>query len=87
MDVSSASVGYALEESFGNTKEGRWLAAHAADYGFVIRYPKGKENITGYSYEPWHIRYLGKEAAAAVTESKLTLEQYYDTLEAAAENV
>ncbi|WP_276354112.1 M15 family metallopeptidase [Cohnella caldifontis] len=85
MDVSSASVGYALEESFGKTEEGRWLAAHAADYGFIIRYPKGKESITGYTYEPWHIRYLGKEAAAEVAESRLTLEQFFGTLEASAE--
>ncbi|TJY42475.1 D-alanyl-D-alanine carboxypeptidase family protein [Cohnella pontilimi] len=84
MDVSSASVGYALEESFGGTKEGRWLAKHAADYGFIIRYPQGEERITGYTYEPWHVRYIGKEAAAEVARSKLTLEAFFDTLEASA---
>lgn len=76
MDVSSKSVNYALEESFGETEEGKWLAEHAHEYGFIIRYPKGKEEITGYSYEPWHIRYVGKELAAAVYESGLTLEEF-----------
>ncbi|RIE02802.1 M15 family metallopeptidase [Cohnella faecalis] len=82
IDVSSAAVGYALEESFGKTKEGKWLAAHASEYGFIIRYPKGKEKITGYKYEPWHIRYIGKEAAKDITASGQTLEQYFDALEA-----
>lgn len=65
-----------LKESFGNTKEGRWLAQHAHQYGFIIRYPKGKTNITGYQYEPWHIRYLGKEKATQIYKSGQTLEEY-----------
>ncbi len=75
MDVSSFSVGYQLVEEFGDTMEGRWLAENAADYGFVIRYPKGKEDITGYRYEPWHLRYLGVHALAVAREG-LTLEEY-----------
>ncbi|WP_019005511.1 M15 family metallopeptidase [Cohnella laeviribosi] len=78
MDVSSKSAGYALEESFGDTKEGKWLKAHAAEYGFIIRYLKGKEDITGYSYEPWHIRYVGKEIAQAVMEQGITLEEFME---------
>ncbi|MGN1111241.1 MAG: D-alanyl-D-alanine carboxypeptidase family protein [Oscillospiraceae bacterium] len=66
-----------LEESFENTAEGQWLAEHCWEYGFIIRYPKGKEEITGYSFEPWHIRYLGKELAKDVYESGLTLEEYF----------
>ena len=76
MDVSSKSVNYALEEEFGESKEGKWLAEHAHEYGFIIRYPKDKEDVTGYVYEPWHIRYVGKELAAAVYESGLTLEEF-----------
>jgi len=67
-----------LVESFGNSKEGIWLAAHAADYGFIIRYLKGKESLTGYAYEPWHIRYVGKEIAEEVFANQITLEQYFD---------
>lgn len=76
MDVSSASVKYGLEQSFGATKEGKWLKAHAAEYGFIIRYPQGKEKITGYSYEPWHIRYVGVYIAGQITAKQLTLEEY-----------
>ncbi|WJP97472.1 M15 family metallopeptidase [Macrococcus bovicus] len=63
--------------SFGDTPEGKWLQTHAQDYGFIIRYPKGKEHITGYQYEPWHIRYLGTDLAQDVYRSGLTLEEYY----------
>ena len=64
-----------LEYSFGETPEGKWLASHAHLYGFIIRYPEGKEEITGYRYEPWHVRYLG-EIAKDVYESGLCLEEY-----------
>ncbi|MBM7568260.1 D-alanyl-D-alanine carboxypeptidase [Paenibacillus sacheonensis] len=76
MDVSSASVHYGLEESYGETKEGKWLKAHAADYGFIIRYEKGKETETGYMYEPWHVRYVGVFVAKDVKKLGLTLEAY-----------
>ncbi len=62
---------------FETTKEGIWLAAHCCDYGFIIRYPKGKEEVTGYMYEPWHIRYIGSpELCRAITEAG-TMEEYY----------
>lgn len=78
MDVSCASMGYGLQESFGNTPEGKWLKEHAKDYGFIIRYPKGKEDITKYSYEPWHIRYVGKDAAEDIMSNNTTFEEYFE---------
>ncbi len=77
MDISSESVNYLLNEEFGDTEEGIWVAENAHRFGFIIRYPKGKEDITGYQYEPWHIRYLGVDLATKVYESGLTLEQYF----------
>lgn len=69
-DINKAS------DSFANTPEAKWLAEHCHEFGFILRYPRGKEAITGYKYEPWHVRYLGKERAAAVTASGLCLEEY-----------
>lgn len=77
IDVSSPSVGNALEQTFGASKEGEWLAKHAPEYGFIIRYMKGKEDVTGYVYEPWHIRYVGEDIAEDVTKQGLTLEEYF----------
>ncbi|QHW35026.1 M15 family metallopeptidase [Paenibacillus rhizovicinus] len=76
MDVSSASVHYGLEQSYGATKEGKWLEAHAADYGFIIRYEKEHEDETGYMYEPWHVRYVGVTVAKDIKKLGLTLEAY-----------
>ncbi len=78
---SEHQTGYAfdlnsLEEYFADTPEGIWLAENCHKYGFIIRYPKGKEHITGYMYEPWHVRYLGVDIATSVYESGLTLEEY-----------
>lgn len=66
-----------LEQDFAYTPEGIWLAEHCADFGFIIRYPEGKEAYTGYTYEPWHVRYIGKEKARIITDSGLSLEEYY----------
>ncbi|HWR61454.1 MAG TPA: M15 family metallopeptidase [Clostridia bacterium] len=76
MDVSSASVDFALSQSFAETWEGRWLKENARYSGFIIRYPKGKEHITGYQFEPWHIRYVGKAAALEISARDITLEEY-----------
>ena len=65
-----------LSESYGKTSEGIWLANNAHLYGFIIRYPKNKTNITGYSYEPWHIRYVGVDAATEIYNKNITLEEY-----------
>ena len=66
----------ALDNGYGNTPGGRWLNAHCADYGFILRYPAGKESITGYQYEPWHVRYVGKEIASRIMSQGITLEEY-----------
>jgi len=81
MDITSASVNFGLIEEFGDTPEGRWLKENAAKFGFIIRYPKDKENITKYSYEPWHIRYVGKETAIAIENMGVTLEEYLNAVD------
>ncbi len=65
-----------LTQSFGQSPEGIWLKENCHKYGFIIRYPEGKEHITGYMYEPWHVRYIGVDMASAVYESGLCLEEY-----------
>lgn len=66
----------ALDNAYGNTPGGRWLNAHCADYGFILRYPAGKESITGYQYEPWHVRYVGSDIASQIMSQGITLEEY-----------
>lgn len=70
-----------LNEGFADTEAGKWLAKYACEYGFILRYPKGKEYITGIEFEPWHYRYVGKVAAKQIMSENLTLEEYLDTLE------
>jgi D-alanyl-D-alanine carboxypeptidase len=65
-----------LETTFGDTKAGRWLEEHCANYGFIIRYPKDKTAITGVSYEPWHLRYVGVEHAKKIMQQGICLEEY-----------
>lgn len=65
-----------LEACFGDTAAAKWLAANAQNYGFIVRYPKGKDSVTGYQYEPWHLRYLGTSVAQAVYASGKTLDEY-----------
>ena len=77
MDVSLSKYGGNLYVEFGDSKEGIWLKKNAHKYGFIIRYLEGKEDITGYKYEPWHIRYVGKELATELYEKGITLEEYY----------
>ncbi|WP_202931039.1 M15 family metallopeptidase [Aminipila terrae] len=77
-DVSSPSVNYQLTKDYINTPEGKWLNDNAYKFGFIIRFPNGKENITGYVYEPWHIRYVGKTAAKEIFNEGLTLEEYLE---------
>ncbi len=76
MDVSSHKMGFKLHQSFGETIEGIWLANNAPKFGFIIRYPKGKEHITGYKYEPWHLRYVGVQVAEEIAQKGITLEEY-----------
>lgn len=77
MDVSSPSADYRLEEDFADTPEGKWLDENCYKYGFIIRYPKDKSEITGYAYEPWHIRFVGKKLAKYLYKNNITLEEYY----------
>ena len=72
MDITNKD----FSTSFETTAEGIWLKDNCYKFGFIIRYPKGKEDITGYSYEPWHIRYVGKEVAEIITTQGITLEEY-----------
>lgn len=65
-----------LNSAFGSTEQGKWVAANAHRFGFIIRYPEEYEDVTGYVYEPWHVRYVGKEQAAAIYESGLPMETY-----------
>lgn len=74
------SLGDGLIEEFEDTAEGKWLHEHAADYGFILRYPRGKEDITIIEYESWHFRYVGIENAHYIKENDLTLEEYVEIL-------
>ena len=65
-----------ISDYFGETEAGKWLSENAHRYGFIIRYLKGKESITGYKYEPWHIRYVGVDAATEIKNLGVTLEEY-----------
>lgn len=75
MDVTKSGSS-SLSSKFGTTAEGKWIAENAYQYGFIIRYQEGMEEITGYSYEPWHLRYVGIEYATEVFESGVPLELY-----------
>lgn len=78
IDITSANVGHQLVTAFGETPEGEWVANHADEFGFIIRYPEGKEDITQYQFEPWHLRYVGDKAAKEIKEADMTLEEYFD---------
>jgi D-alanyl-D-alanine carboxypeptidase len=82
MDVSGSDGKCAAEDCFAGTKEAKWLAEHAHEYGFIIRYPQGKESVTGYQYEPWHLRYVGNDIAKEIAEKGITLEEYYRSVPA-----
>ncbi|MED4603579.1 M15 family metallopeptidase, partial [Paenibacillus validus] len=76
IDVAGSNGKCPAQDCFGATQEAKWLAEHAHEYGFIIRYPKGKEAITGYQYEPWHLRYVGVDLAKDIVKQGLTLEEY-----------
>ncbi len=78
-DIAEAGSGY-LRQDFENTPQGKWLKAHCAEYGFILRYPKDKVDITGIMYEPWHYRYVGVEHAQKMNELGMCLEEYIDYL-------
>ncbi|NCC79034.1 MAG: hypothetical protein EOM07_05465 [Clostridia bacterium] len=76
-DIGGADSSKWTSSKFGATREGIWLVQNAPDYGFILRYPEGKQHITGYVYEPWHFRYVGVDLAKKVTASGLTLDEYF----------
>ncbi len=73
LDINVAS----LKAHFEDTPAYAWLVEHCAEFGFVLRYPQGKESITGYQFEPWHYRYVGREIAQVCMDQNLTLEEYF----------
>lgn len=80
IDVSGSDGKCAASDCFAGTPEADWIAQHAPEYGFIIRYPEGKEAITGYKYEPWHIRYVGVDIAKDIAAQNLTLEEYFNAV-------
>lgn len=83
VDVSETNNNCYLEECFGDTEAGKWLADNAHKHGFILRYPENKDGITDFRYEPWHFRYVGKDLATALYESGLTLDEAAPYLEKA----
>lgn len=75
MDLSTADRICYLSECFGETPAGKWLADNGYRYGFILRYPRGKQGVTDFVYEPWHFRYVGKDLARALWQSGLTLDE------------
>ena len=75
MDLAQKG-GSQLNSGFGNTKAGQWINANAWKYGFIVRYPKDQTAITGYAFEPWHVRYVGKAYAKAIFDSDEVMETY-----------
>ncbi|WP_439442774.1 M15 family metallopeptidase [Listeria aquatica] len=78
MDMSAKSAGLELSAAFGETAEGTWAKENAHKYGFILRYPAGKEKVTKYEYEAWHFRYVGKDAAAIIYKNNWTLEEFFE---------
>ena len=78
MDITGESVKFLLTEEFEGVPEGKWLKKHAHEHGYILRYPKGKETLTGYMYEPWHFRYVGKKAAGIIYKNDWTLEEFFE---------
>ena len=71
------TTGKATKDTFESTEEFTWLKENSYKYGFILRYPKGKEDITGYDYEPWHYRYVGVEVATKIHDLDITFDEYY----------
>ncbi|MGM0751131.1 MAG: M15 family metallopeptidase [Bacillota bacterium] len=80
MDISSQSNNFQVNIEFADTKEGKWLAENAYKYGFILRYPEDKVSITQYQYEPWHFRYVGKDAAKVIYENDWSLEEFFNNV-------
>lgn len=83
VDLATVSRQCYLDNCFGSTTDGQWLVNNSYKFGFILRYPSGKESITGYQYESWHFRYVGVELATALYDSKLTLDEAWPYMEKA----
>jgi zinc D-Ala-D-Ala carboxypeptidase len=81
IDVTGGTGQCPAQDCFANTPEAKWLQNNVAKYGFIIRYPNGKSNITGYKYEPWHLRYVGPAIATEIMSKGITLEEYNNTIQ------
>ncbi|SFC33300.1 LD-carboxypeptidase LdcB, LAS superfamily [Alkalibacterium subtropicum] len=79
-DIGGSDPAYYTSEAFADRPAGMWLAENAHEYGFILRYPKDKEHITGYQFEPWQYRFVGREDAQAIHDSGLTLDEYLDAV-------
>jgi D-alanyl-D-alanine carboxypeptidase len=75
-DISSMDWQGEISRQFDNTLQFRWLEKNACKYGYILRYPKGKEAVTGLSYQPWHFRYVGRKHACFINKMGITLEEY-----------
>jgi D-alanyl-D-alanine carboxypeptidase len=82
-DISTVSQDCYLSDCFANTPDGQWLANNSYRFGFILRFPQGKESITGYEYEPWHFRYVGIDLATAIYKSELTFDEVWPYLQKA----
>ena len=76
IDITCESIDFLLSKDFQNTKEYEWLCENAYRFGFIIRYLKEKEDVTGYEFEPWHLRYVGEKVAEEIWLNKITLEEF-----------
>lgn len=82
MDINGeTTLSKGLSEAFGASVEGQWVYANAHRYGFIVRYPQGKTDITGYAWEPWHLRYVGEEVAGEIFSLDITFEEYHELLQ------
>ncbi len=80
IDLTGKSISYiSAADKFDGTKEDLWLKENAYKYGFVLSYPKGRTEITGYDYEPWHYRYVGKDNAKEIFEQNISVEEYFNS--------
>lgn len=80
MDICSKGTNYTLNAKFGELPEGKWVKENSWRYGFIVRYPKDKTDVTRYTYEPWHLRYVGLDAAKKMHKNELVLEEYLDSI-------
>jgi zinc D-Ala-D-Ala carboxypeptidase len=77
IDVSGSNGYCAVSSCFAGTKEAAWIDKNSANFGYIVRYPKGKEHVTGYKHEPWHVRYVGPAVSKEMKSRNLTLEEYF----------